>query len=89
MLRHTEALNATPQQLRIAMRTDTLGFAAVLGVSLLLLPLLVDPNPLAARPAPSLAEATSPAGRLHLCAASPAQEHAGASQVRSEACAQR
>jgi len=69
------------------MRADTLGFTAVLGVSLLLLPLLVDPNPLAARAAVSLAEATSPAGLVHLCAASPAKEHADAGQVRSGDCA--
>jgi hypothetical protein len=69
------------------MRADTLGFTAVLGVSLLLLPLLVDPNPRAARAAVSLAEDASPAGLVHLCAASPAKEHAGAGQVRSEDCA--
>jgi hypothetical protein len=42
------------------MRADALGFIAVLGVSLLLLPLLVEPNPLAARAAASLTRETSP-----------------------------
>ena len=67
------------------MRADALGFTAVLGVSLLLLPLLVEPNPLAARAAATLPENPTPAG---LCAASPAKEHAGAGQVRSDDCAQ-
>jgi|RhiMethySRZTD1v2_1073278.scaffolds.fasta_scaffold312315_2 hypothetical protein len=69
------------------MRADALGFTTVVGVSLLLLPLLVDPHPLAARAAVSLAEATSPAGLAHLCAATAAKEHAGAGLVRSEDCA--
>jgi hypothetical protein len=69
------------------MRADALGFTAVLGVSLLLLPLLVEPNPLAARAAASLAAETSPAGPARLCAAAPADQHPGAGQAGSGDCA--
>src|SRR5262245_45278489 len=48
---------ATPTQRRITMRADALGFMTIVGLSLLLLPVLVEPNP---RAAAQLARETSP-----------------------------
>src|SRR5262245_36395780 len=48
---------ATPTQRRITMRADALGFMTIVGLSLLLLPALVEPNP---RAAAQLARETSP-----------------------------